>query len=97
MENELLRIAQDAVTNTMRHAKATRIDLELRFERTVVTLRVSDDGCGLVEQAPVDRDTHFGIVSMRERAESLGGRFTIARSASGGTQVEAVLPIASAA
>jgi signal transduction histidine kinase/ligand-binding sensor domain-containing protein len=96
-ENELLRIAQEAVTNTMRHAKATRIDLDLRFDGTAVTLRVSDDGCGLAQPAPADRDTHFGIVSMRERAESLGGRFTIARSASGGTQVEAVLPIASAA
>ena len=41
--------------------------------------------------------THYGIVSMRERAESLGGRLTVGRSTTGGTQVEAVLPIATAA
>jgi signal transduction histidine kinase len=42
-------------------------------------------------------DPHYGLVSMRERAENLGGRFTIARSPNGGTEVEAVVPTSAAA
>jgi signal transduction histidine kinase len=92
VENEVLRIAQEAVTNTMRHARATRIDVVLRFEDRSVTLEISDDGCGLAEPTEHERDTHYGIISMKERAESLGGRFNIASSGPGGTKVTAVLP-----
>jgi signal transduction histidine kinase len=97
IENELLRIAQEAITNAMRHAHASRIDLLLEFGGSHVTLHVADDGRGLVGELISEAHTHYGIVSMRERAESLGGRLTVGRSTTGGTQVEAVLPIATAA
>jgi signal transduction histidine kinase/ligand-binding sensor domain-containing protein len=92
VENELLRIVQEAVTNTVRHARATRIDVILRFENQSVTLEISDDGCGLASRTEQELDTHYGIISMRERAESLGGRLEIASSGSSGTRVTAALP-----
>jgi signal transduction histidine kinase len=97
LENELLRSAQEAVTKTVRHAQASRIDIELGFAADSVALRISDDGRGLGDKATLDRDSHFGIVSMKERAESLGGRFTVGSPAGGGTRVEAVLPLTVAA
>jgi len=97
LENELLRIAQEAVTNTVRHAEASRIEIELRFAPDSVALRISDDGRGMGEEATLDRESHFGIISMKERAESLGGRFTVGSPAGGGTRVEAVLPVTVAA
>jgi signal transduction histidine kinase len=98
LENELLRIGQEAIINAVRHAQASEIQLELRFEPDAVSLKVLDDGCGFTPPPTrQEGDPHYGLVSMRERAENLGGRLTIARSLSGGTEVEAVVPTSAAA
>ena len=94
VENQLLRIGQEAITNAVRHAQATRITLEVRFEDHAVTLRVADDGRGFEYEYPThDADHHYGLTTMRERAEELGGRFTLATGAGRGTAVETVVPI----
>jgi signal transduction histidine kinase/ligand-binding sensor domain-containing protein len=94
MENELLRIGHEAIANAVRHAKAFRIDVELRFEDESVVLRVTDDGCGFnLEHASHHSTKHFGLRGMSERARSLGGDFRIATSSANGTGVEAILPI----
>jgi signal transduction histidine kinase/sugar lactone lactonase YvrE len=94
IENQLLRIGQEAITNAVRHAGGTRIGLELRFEDQALTLRVSDDGCGFEHEAFTQvADNHYGLTTMRERAEELGARFTIDSGAGRGTLVEAVVPI----
>jgi signal transduction histidine kinase/ligand-binding sensor domain-containing protein len=94
VENHLLRIGQEAVTNAVRHAHATRITLEMRFEDASVTLRVCDDGRGFEYEYPThDGDNHYGLTTMRERAEELGGRFTVATGVGRGTAVETVVPI----
>jgi len=93
VENQLLRIGQEAVTNAVRHAGASRIALELRFDDRAVTLRVSDDGCGFEYRDDAhDADNHYGLTSMRERAEELGGRLNIVSGAGRGTVVEATVP-----
>ena len=97
LENELLRIAQEAITNAVRHACASHIVLAIGFDASQVSLEVSDDGRGLSRVADVEDASHIGLASMKERAESLGGRVTIRRSAEGGTAIEATLPILSAA
>jgi signal transduction histidine kinase/ligand-binding sensor domain-containing protein len=94
LENQLLRIGQEAITNAVRHAHANRITLEMRFDDHAVTLRVSDDGRGFEYMHPPHDDTHYGLMTMRERAEELGGRFTIATAAGRGTTVETVVPVA---
>jgi len=95
VENQLLRIGQEAITNAARHARATRINVELRFDETTVVLRVSDNGCGFEyrTQTP-EMGNHYGLMTMRERAEELGGRFTVVTGVGCGTVVETVIPSA---
>ena len=58
-----------------------------------MTLRVSDNGCGFdAENPPADTRHHFGLLTMKERAEEVGGRLAIASSPTG-TTVEAVIPL----
>jgi two-component sensor histidine kinase len=95
-EQNLLRIAQEAVANAVKHATANVIWLELTLEKDLLKLRVKDDGKGF---EPLNTFSvsggHFGIVGMRERAERLGGKFNLASQPGSGTQVEVSVPIAS--
>jgi signal transduction histidine kinase len=90
-QNQLLRIGQEAITNAVRHAKPARIQLDLTFEQAAVVLRVTDDGSGF-EIHGEDPGAHYGLTTMRERAEELGGRLHIETSARQGTIVEARIP-----
>lgn len=81
------RIATEAVTNTLRHAAAHRCDVQLILQDGLV-VEVSDDGVGLHDRNPVG----VGLRSMRERAEELGGSFTVERLAERGTRIRAELP-----
>jgi two-component system NarL family sensor kinase len=92
----LFRVAQQALDNVDRHARATRVAIRLAARRhrgaSGTSLTVSDDGCGFdvaaVEARPAGG---IGLLNMRERIEALGGRLFI-RSGSKGTDVEAFLP-----
>lgn len=91
----LLRLAQGAVGNALRHAGATRIDLGLRVDAQAATLTVSDNGVGFEpELAPGASHGagHFGLASMRERAAQFGGRLSVDSTPGHGTRVEVVLP-----
>lgn len=83
------RVAQEALTNAVRHADASCIEIALRAERCRVVLIVVDDGRGI----PADR-TERGLRNMRERALSIGGDLDIAARPSGGTAVRLGLPVA---
>ena len=86
------RIAQEALTNVVRHAEATHCTVRLSLEGdapTALCLDILDDGVGL----PDGHSTGVGLLSMRERAEELGGSCTVERGADGGTEVHARLPI----
>jgi signal transduction histidine kinase len=86
----LVRIVQEAITNATRHGGAENVTVSLANANGIL-LRVRDDGRGFdAEEGP--RPGGFGLVSMRERAESLGGRFRIAATPGGGTEVEVRLP-----
>jgi signal transduction histidine kinase/sugar lactone lactonase YvrE len=94
MENELLRIAHEAIANAVRHSHANSIHVELRFEDQAVVLRVTDDGCGFnVERAASAPHAQFGLVSMRERAKTLGGELRVETGMHRGTDIEAVFPL----
>jgi two-component system nitrate/nitrite sensor histidine kinase NarX len=81
----------------VRHAHAHHIVVAVGFDPATVSVEVSDDGRGLAKMADVDDVSHIGLVSMKERAESMGGRVTIRRSPEGGTAIVATLPSQSAA
>ena len=94
IDNQLLRIGQEAITNAVRHSGARRIHLEIAFGAETVTLRIDDDGCGFEgERSGTEEDGHYGLTTMKERAEEVGGALTIKTSAGRGTSVEAVIPL----
>jgi Na+/proline symporter/two-component sensor histidine kinase len=91
-EEELFRLTQEAVRNTVKHAAAGRVDIRLAEDREVagtLVIEIADDGVGFAPDAPYPG--HLGLHSMRERAERLGGNLAIA-SRPGATTVRAVLP-----
>ena len=84
VENGLLRICQEAVTNAVKHARATHISVEFAFEAEKLLLAIKDDGIGFDPKAlSLQGDGHFGILGMKERADRLGAELLIESSASG--------------
>ncbi|MFG2115277.1 sensor histidine kinase [Streptomyces sp. NPDC048718] len=96
-EVALLRIAQSALANTVRHAAASRAEITLSFMAGSVTLDVVDDGTGFDPAAPrparPSAEGGFGLPAMRSRAESLGGVFTVESAPGQGTAVAVTLPL----
>lgn len=92
VEVAVYRIAQEALTNVVRHADAHQCVLGLALDETsgVLTLSIQDDGCGLSPS----RGVGVGLVSMRERAEELGGTWNIGPAERGGTLIQTRLPYA---
>ena len=91
--DEAYRVAREAIRNAYEHARARHIETELIFGDAHLTIRVRDDGSGMDPRilARGQRPRHWGLPGMRERSESLGGRFKI-RSSEEGTEVELRIP-----
>jgi len=87
----LVRIVREAVSNAGRHSGASRVRVQLR-QGDGVFLCVADDGVGFDPTQTEQRAGHLGLVSMRERAEARGGRFSIQSAESRGTTVEVWVP-----
>jgi two-component system NarL family sensor kinase len=85
------RIAQEALRNVVRHAGVAQADLALEAGPAGLTLRITDRGKG-VDPSGSAADAGLGLIAMRQRAEALGGRLTLAAGPSGGTVVSAVFP-----
>ena len=86
----LLRIVVEAVRNAVRHGKAQRI--EVRLTGSPLCLTIVDDGGGFAPDRPDGhRPGGFGMTSMRERAQGLGGQLTIDSTPAGGTVVKVLL------
>ncbi len=86
-DRELLRIAQEAIHNALRHAQARRLRVSLQREDGHVRLAVEDDGIGFDPAEPAARGTHLGLTSMEERAARLGARIAIESAPGAGTAV----------
>lgn len=96
VETAVVRIAQEALANVLRHRGAGRAAVELRQDDAAIVLRVDDDGPATWREEMADPQWHRpgsnGLIGMRERARSCGGSVTFSASALGGWRVEAVLP-----
>jgi len=86
-DREVLRIAQEALQNALRHAEAKRIAVRLRDDEAGLVLEVADDGAGFDPDAPGLRSRRLGLTSMEERAERLGGWLEIRSAPGAGTTV----------
>ena len=94
MEQHLLRIAQEAVTNALKHAAATNIAIHLRTAERQLRLRIEDNGRGFEEPDVFSSlGGHFGLLGMRERAERLGGDLRLESRPGVGTEVEVTVPL----
>jgi len=87
----LFRIVQEALTNALRHAGATRVDIELGTKSGCLTLEINDDGTGITEAGTMGPDS-LGILGMRERAAAHGGVLEVVPREEGGTRVAAWFP-----
>jgi signal transduction histidine kinase len=90
---QLFRIAQEAVTNAVCHGRPTCIDIRVSYDDSQVELTIADDGCGFdapAHTSPRHDNGHFGLVTMRERAEHVGGGLRIESMPGAGTTVHAV-------
>jgi signal transduction histidine kinase len=91
-EHELLRIAQEAVHNAVRHANPTVIRVTLQWDAPNLVLQVRDNGSGIAA-ARLEASEGLGLGNMRERASEIGGRFEIQTAAGRGTNIIVTLPI----
>jgi signal transduction histidine kinase len=89
-EIALYHIAQEALNNTLRHAKATVVTVMLTAHEEQVILEVCDNGCGFLPTMP--RVGGMGLANMDQRVQSLGGTFLVRSSPSTGTTIRVVLP-----
>lgn len=95
VEEQLLRIGQEALNNAVRHGRPGRIIITLDYRDDEVAVRVTDDGIGFAADRPTGAG-HWGLVNMHERADSINARFAVSSRQGQGTTVEAVAPLAQA-
>lgn len=93
VQRQLIAIAREAVTNVVRHAHASRVCVELCSERVLLALTIADDGTGFDVGATSRKAVAYGLVGMRERAESVGGSVTLVSSPGSGTSLEVRIPL----
>jgi signal transduction histidine kinase/ligand-binding sensor domain-containing protein len=91
VESELVRIAQEAVVNAVRHGSPEIIAVQMFFAPERIELVVQDNGKGFSGTPSASQAGHFGITGMRERAERIGGTLTIASGQGEGTEVRVVV------
>jgi len=90
-EQEIQRVAQEAIHNVKKHAGALQLSVQLEYGPAEVALEVRDDGQGFAaDQAPAPG--HFGLTGMRERAAAIGGALEVTSEPGGGTAVRLLVP-----
>ena len=95
VELAIYRIAQEALSNAVRHSGASQIKITIKYAQQTLILEVSDDGHGFsVPRSPAEfaPQGHFGLLGMHERAELIGARLDITSSPTGGTRLQLILP-----
>jgi signal transduction histidine kinase/ligand-binding sensor domain-containing protein len=91
--DEIERIAREALTNALRHARATRIEVMIGYSRRTFVLRVADDGSGFEWRDDVPgRPGHWGLQGMYERARRIRARLGIVTRPGAGTTIELIVP-----
>lgn len=94
--SQLFRVAQEGVTNALKHARARRIEIRLAFEAEAIELSLNDDGCGFDPAAPT-APGRFGLRGLKERAHALQGTLTLDSKPGEGTRLRLRVPLATLA
>jgi ligand-binding sensor domain-containing protein/signal transduction histidine kinase len=91
VEQQLLRIGQEAIGNAVLHAEATQVQVELSYGRQSVTLRIRDNGRGFDPTDPAGAvQDHWGLAGMQERAQQISAHFGLTSHKGWGTEIEIV-------
>jgi len=91
IEDHLFRILQEAISNTLRHAKASKLEINLRKSDSLATMKIIDDGVGFDIS---DRNVgSYGLGTMQERVDEIGGTLKIISLKDMGTQIEVKIPL----
>ncbi len=94
IEETLLRIAQESVTNTVKHSGATFVKIVMAFSPENVVLEIKDNGKGFTPQnCAGPEEGHFGLLGMAERAKRLGGQISVTSAVGAGATVHVEIPI----
>ncbi|MFH1184320.1 MAG: sensor histidine kinase [Chloroflexota bacterium] len=93
IDTALFRIAQESLTNVVRHAHVNRAVVDVQYDRDRVTLRICDEGRGFDAAEHFHPPRGWGLAGMRERVESLAGQLSLRSAPSQGTTVEVVVPL----
>jgi ligand-binding sensor domain-containing protein/signal transduction histidine kinase len=93
VREEIYSIGREALVNAFRHSGANNLEVELEYAANQMTVLIRDNGCGIdAEVLRSERDGHWGLSGMRERAERIGARLRVLSAASAGTEIELSIP-----
>jgi ligand-binding sensor domain-containing protein/signal transduction histidine kinase len=94
IQEEVYRIAYEALQNAFRHSKAEHIEVEVRYSVDAFRLRLRDDGIGIAQDVLTagGRSGHWGLAGIRERAEQMGATLTLWSRPGAGTEIHFLLP-----
>ncbi len=94
LQDEVYQIGREVLRNAFRHANASRIEAEIRYDNRLLRLRIRDDGTGIDQKLLKEgmRPGHWGLQGMRERARRIGARLVFWSEAGAGTEVELAIP-----
>jgi signal transduction histidine kinase len=90
-DTALFRICQESLTNVLKHAKASNVEISLAATDRTIELVVVDDGVG-EQRGQAMSQQHLGVIGMQERANAVGGEATVETGAKGGTRVRVIVP-----
>ncbi|WP_106498086.1 sensor histidine kinase [Lentibacillus sp. Marseille-P4043] len=91
-EEHVFRIIQESISNILRHANATEVTLQLNKRENELFLHIGDNGTGFTIEQDTDRKTSYGLKTMKERAEELGGTFVVRSNEGEGTYIDIRIP-----
>jgi signal transduction histidine kinase len=94
VEDNLVRICEEAVVNAVRHAHPTQVEVDLNFCPQELRVRIRDDGCGFEPHGPDGaKYGHFGLVGIRERVKSMAGNLIMKSRRGEGTEILVTIPL----
>ncbi len=93
VEIQLIRIIHEALTNIVKHAHATKGKITIENNKETAVITIEDDGKGFAEIKTSQPSLHFGLQTMKDRAESVGGALSVHSSQGRGTRVTIQLPL----
>jgi signal transduction histidine kinase len=94
VERELLRIAQEALSNVLHHARSVETSVELHYSSDMLMLTIEDNGIGFIVNEASTKTGHYGLLGMKERAATIDGTLEVKSEPGRGTKVTLRVPIA---